>query len=75
MYIGNFGRENVETFCIISQRIFTETLRDLHQTFGDLSFFLPASDSARAQGVAIGLASCEVQRFSGRYPAGLWHLA
>jgi hypothetical protein len=36
---------------------------DLHQNFGDLSFFLPASNRARAQDVAIGFAACEFKRF------------
>jgi hypothetical protein len=33
------------------------------------------SDSAGVEGMAIGLAPCECKRFSGRYRAGLWHLA
>ena len=48
MYISNFGYQNVGTFCIILQRIFPETLRDLHRTLGDLaSFCLPAIGQER----------------------------
>jgi hypothetical protein len=63
MYISNFGYQNVQTFCIILQRIFPETLRDLHRTLGNFSFFLPASNRARAQGVAIGFAPSEFKCF------------
>jgi hypothetical protein len=38
---------------------------------GNVSVFLPASNSAGAQGLAIGLAPCGFKRSSGRYSAGL----
>jgi|ERR1700693_155507 len=40
---------------IIWQSSVAKALPDSLQNFGDISFFLPASDSARAPGVAIGL--------------------
>jgi hypothetical protein len=60
---------------IIWQSFVAKALPGPLQNFDHISAFLPPSDSARAPGVAIGLASREVQRFSGRYPAGVWHLA
>jgi len=60
---------------IIWQSLVAKALPGSLQNFDHISAFLPASDSARAPGVAVGLASRKVQRFSGRHPAGLWHLA
>jgi hypothetical protein len=40
-----------------------KALHDLHQNFGNLSVFLPASNRARAKEVAIGLAPCKFERF------------
>jgi hypothetical protein len=51
MYIGNLNARMSKPFALY-QSVLTETLRDLHRTFGGLSFFLPASDSARAYGLA-----------------------
>ena len=75
MYTVNVVHRHPWTGRIIWQSSLAKALQGPLQNFGNISVFLPGSDSARAQGVAIGLAPCEFKRFSGRYPAGLWHLA
>ena len=75
MYTVNVVHRHPWTGRIIWQSSVAKALQGPLQNFGNISVFLPASDSARAQGVAIGLAPCEFSRFSGRYPAGIWHLA
>ena len=72
MYTVNVVHGHAWTHSIIWQ---SSVAKASLQNFDHISVFLPASESARAPGVAIGLASREVQRFSGRYPAGLWHFA
>jgi hypothetical protein len=75
MYIVNIVQGHPWTGRIIWQSSVAKALSGPLQNFGNISVFLPASDSARAQGVAIGLVACEFKRFGGRYPGGLWHLA
>jgi hypothetical protein len=67
MYTVNVLHLDPWTGGIIWQSSVAKALPDPQQNFGHISVFLPASNSARAPGVAIGLAAREVQRFSGRY--------
>ena len=75
MYTIKVVHGHAWTYSVIWQSPVAKALQDLHQTFGDLSFFLPASDRARVQGVAIGFAPYELKRFRGRFRADLRHLA
>ena len=69
MYTVNVVHGHAWTHSIIWQSSVAKALQGPLQNFDHISVFLPASDSARAQGVAIGLASCEFKRFQWPIPS------